>query len=248
MEIKTEKMEGVLSLSVVIPVYNEKESLTELLARIVAVCQSYEPYEIICVDDGSTDGSFELLENLKLTCCPQLVIIKFSANAGQSAALAAGLQAARGDIIVMIDADLQNPPEAIPVLLKNMEGVDAVVGWRRERHDPLIKRLGSYIANVFRQVILEDHFHDNGCTLKAFRHQVVSDLMMFKGAVVFFPNLIQIAGYSIREICVPHEQRKYGRSKYKKFSFSGIKAFFDTLFVLGLKRRRISYKIEKVIS
>jgi len=236
-----------LFLSVVIPVYNEERSLSELIERIVQSCQLYESYEIICVDDGSTDASFEILCGLNEQY-PQLIIIKFKENAGQSAALAAGFKAAQGEIIVSMDADLQNPPEAIPLLLKNMDGVDAVIGWRKDRQDPFITRAGSRIANFIRRVILQDPFHDNGCALKVFRRYVVCDLLMFKNVVIFLPNLIHLAGYRIREIPIPHNIRKYGQSKNRMFSFSGVVAFFDIFFLLGFRKRRIKYTIDKVIS
>jgi len=239
---------GILKkISVVIPIYNEAASLPELLFRVCQTCQPYEPYEVVCVDDGSTDQSFETLQHLK-SRYPQIVIIKFLKNAGQSAALAAGLKFAQGDIMVTLDADLQNPPEAIPLLLNNMDGVDAVIGWRAGRRDSFVTRWGSWVANAVRRIILRDSFHDNGCTLKAFRRECVSDLMMFEKMVVFLPNLIAMAGYQVREIVVPHEPRKHGKSKYKKFSLSGIQAFFDVLFVRGYKKRMLVYEIEKVIS
>ena len=234
------------SLSVVIPIYNEKESLPELFSRLVKTCAGYDPFEIICVDDGSTDGSFEKLCDLKKEYL-KMTIIKFSENAGQAAALAAGLKAARGDVVVTLDADLQNPPEAIPLLLKHIEGVDAVVGWRKKRRDSFLRRWGSFIANTVRRLILKDSFHDNGCALKAFRRDAIADIVWFKRAFSFLPDLIQIAGYKVREIEVPHEERRHGRSKYPKMFFSGIAAFADTLLVLALKKRRIVYHIEKVV-
>lgn len=234
-------------LSIVIPVFNEAASLKELLSRIADVCKNHSPHEIICVDDGSFDGSFELLQDLK-KIYDSLIIVHFSRNAGQSAALTAGLKIAQGKIIITMDADLQNPPEAIPILLKNIDGFDAVVGWRKKRNDPFLKRLGSRIGNSARRMILRDSFHDNACTLKAFRQEVAADLVKFEHMIFFLPNLIEIAGYRVKEVCVPHERRKHGRSKYKPFSLSGISFFLDVLFIKSLKKRTLTYTIDKIIT
>ncbi len=235
------------NLSIVIPVFNEASSLKELLCRTTAACEPYSPYEIICVDDGSWDGSFELLLELKKNY-EHLVIVRLQKNSGQSAALTAGFKTAHGSIIVMMDADLQNPPEAIPTLLENMDGFDAVIGWRKDRKDSFLKRAGSRIGNSLRRMILRDPFHDNACSLKAFKSAVAADLVKFNHMIFFLPDLIEIAGYRIKEVPVPHEHRKHGRSKYRTFSLSGISSFWDTLFVKALKKRKLTYTVERIIA
>jgi len=225
------------NISIVIPVHNEAESLAELIERVVRVTENRGLGEIVCVDDGSSDGTDAVLQKLK-TSYPQLKIVRFAQSHGQPAALAAGIRAAHGDVVVTLDADLQNPPEAIPILLENLDGVDAVVGWRQGRRDPLVKIIGSKIANTARRLVLRDRFHDNGCTMKAFRKKIVDDLPVFNHSTLFFANLAQLAGYKVREVRVPHAPRKYGRSKYGQLSFAWRSVCQDMFLVRAMQKRK----------
>jgi len=234
-----------MNISIIIPVYNEKESLPLLFQRLKPVCRHYVPFEIICIDDGSTDGSFEILVHEKETC-PELKIIKFQTNSGKSAALAAGFREAQGDIVVTLDADLQNPPQFIPTLIEEIANADAVIGWRFDRQDSVLRRFASRFANGFRNFFLHDHSHDSACALNAFRRSFLKDIPLFKGMHRFFPALMQMQGARVVEVKVPHEPRIYGKSKYGTFS-RGIWAFWDLLAVIWLRKRRLTYRVEKIV-
>jgi len=168
-------------LSLVIPVYNERENLAPLLAEIAAALQGRR-YEVVAVDDGSTDGSFEALKSLKREH-PQLHIVAFERNAGQTAAFAAGFRAARGRVVVTLDADLQNDPADVPAVVDALErtGATAVAGYRAARRDTAWKRLQSRIANGVRNWLNGEVIRDTGCSLKAFRADAVRDYMVSMG-------------------------------------------------------------------
>lgn len=203
-------------LSVVVPVYNEVENLTNLIRQISEVI-TREDYacEIVCVDDGSRDGSTELLQRLAATN-PQLRAILFRRNYGQTAAMAAGFEHAQGQIIVTLDGDLQNDPQDIPTLLDRIEeGYDLVSGWRKQRQDAALTRLlPSKIANWIIGKVTGVKLHDYGCSLKAYRAELVSDLKLYGELHRFLPALAFIEGARITEIPVRHHPRRFGKSKY----------------------------------
>jgi dolichol-phosphate mannosyltransferase len=225
------------ALSVVVPVFNEEENISILQSELRSVLAGLD-YEIVFVDDGSVDRSVEKIEKT-----PQVRILRFEKNTGQSAALYAGATAARGETIVMIDADLQNDPADIPRLLAEIaRGADLVCGYRVQRKDTIAKRLTSRIANVVRSRFTKDGVRDTGCTLKAMRRECVTALMPFKGMHRFIPALIKGAGYCLVEIPVNHRARRFGQTKYG-FGSRALRATVDMFGVRWLLSRRLHYKV-----
>jgi len=225
------------AVSVVVPVFNEEENMSILQTELEGALAGLD-YEIVFVDDGSTDRSAD-----KIAAAPNVQVLRFEKNAGQSAALYAGLRAARGQTIVMIDSDLQNDPADIPRLLQEISrGVDLVCGYRAKRKDTLTKRLTSRIANFVRSRFTKDYVRDTGCTLKAMRRQCVDALVPFKGMHRFIPALIRSAGYRLVEIPVNHRPRRFGQTKYG-FGSRALRATLDMFGVRWLLSRRLSYKI-----
>jgi glycosyltransferase involved in cell wall biosynthesis len=203
-------------LSVVVPIYNEAESLPHLIEEIDKSLQSLEmDYEIICVDDGSIDGSPNILRQLS-TKYPELKAILLRRNYGQTPAMAAGFQFARGGAIVTLDGDLQNDPRDIPMLLAKLEeGYDLVSGWRKNRQDNTLTRLiPSKIANWLIANVTGVRLHDYGCSLKAYRSEVLADMNLYGELHRFLPALAFIEGARIAEVQVRHHARRFGKSKY----------------------------------
>lgn len=203
-------------VSVVVPIYNEVESLPRLVDAINASLQPTSlQYEIICVDDGSQDGSTELLKRLAQDH-PALRAVLFRRNYGQTPAMAAGFNYARGWTIVTLDGDLQNDPADIPLLLAKLEeGYDLVNGWRKNRQDAALTRLlPSKIANLLIGQITGVQVHDYGCSLKAYRAELVADMNLYGELHRFLPALAFIEGARITEMPVRHHARQFGRSKY----------------------------------
>ncbi len=199
-------------ISLVIPVFNEEENLETLAAEIAAALEGHE-YEVVFVDDGSRDRSLEVLCVLRRADA-RLRVLRLGENRGQSAAFAAGFQAARGEIVVTLDADLQNDPADIPLLLAELEGCDLVSGVRARRHDTWTRRIASRIANRVRSAVVHDGVTDVGCSLKAYRTELVKRLKMFDGMHRFLPALVRLQGARIREVEVRHRPRRHGESKY----------------------------------
>jgi dolichol-phosphate mannosyltransferase len=224
-------------VSIVVPVFNEEENIMILQAELRSALDGLD-YEIVFVDDGSTDRSVERIE-----VAPNVRVLRFEKNAGQSAALYAGIKAARGRVIVTIDADLQNDPADIRRLLAQVDGGgDLVCGYREKRRDTMIKRLTSRIANFVRSRYTRDGVRDTGCTLKAMRRECVSALVPFKGVHRFIPALIKGAGFRIVEIPVNHRPRKFGQSKYG-LGNRAIRATVDMFGVRWLLSRQLKYKV-----
>jgi glycosyltransferase involved in cell wall biosynthesis len=203
-------------LSVVVPIYNEAESLPHLIEEINKSLQAIEmDYEIICVDDGSIDGSPDTLRKLA-TKYPDLKAVLLRRNYGQTPAMAAGFQFARGQAIVTLDGDLQNDPKDIPMLLAKLEeGYDLVSGWRKNRQDNTLTRLiPSKIANWLIANVTGVRLHDYGCSLKAYRSEVLADMNLYGELHRFLPALAFIEGARIAEVPVRHHARRFGKSKY----------------------------------
>jgi len=203
-------------VSLVVPIYNEVESLPQLIKAIASVLTSTQlSYELICVDDGSTDGSAQLLKEHALTY-PNLRAVLLRRNYGQTAAMAAGFDYARGHAIVTLDGDLQNDPIDIPILLAKLsEGYDLVSGWRQNRQDKALTRLlPSLIANWLIGQITGVKIHDYGCSLKAYRSELVADMNLYGELHRFLPALAFIEGARITELPVRHHARRHGYSKY----------------------------------
>ena len=207
-------MSDALELSLVIPAKNEVESLPALLTELRAMLAGFPARaEIIVVDDGSSDGSSELLRREAIGD-PRLRVVTLARSVGQSGALAAGFSRVRGNVVVTMDADLQNDPADVPRLIAALEGADVVSGVRRDRHDTWVRRVSSKIANGTRRAVLGDRIHDIGCSLKAYRRETLQGLPMFATAHRFLPALCQFRGARVREIDVTHRPRTRGQSKY----------------------------------
>ena len=205
-----------IALSVVIPVHNEEESLRAVYDRTTGVLAGMQrDYEIICVNDGSTDASAAVLDGLAEND-PRVKVIHFQRNFGQTAALMAGFDHALGDVVVTMDADLQNDPADIPLLLAALDqGFDVCSGWRKERKDPLLTRvLLSRAANSLVSFLFGVWLNDYGCTLKAYRRRVLQDLRLYGEMHRFIPVYTAAAGARIGEVVVSHSERRHGKSKY----------------------------------
>jgi len=205
-----------VDISLVIPVYNEEENLEPLYRKIKEVMEPLEKeYEVIFVDDGSQDQSPQILDSLARED-PRVKVIHFRRNFGQTAALAAGFDLAQGEVVITMDADLQNDPADIPRLLAKMdEGYDVVSGWRRDRKDPYVSRiLPSTMANWLISKVTGVELHDYGCTLKAYSREVVKGLNLYGELHRFLPALASWMGVKIAEIPVNHHPRRFGKSKY----------------------------------
>ena len=203
-------------ISIVVPVYNESDSIRLLINEIINVMKSHQLlFELIIVNDGSVDSTSNVLENLSIEI-KQLTVINLRKNYGQTAALAAGFDHSNGDIIVTLDGDLQNDPNDIPKLITNInEGYDLICGWRFQRKDKLLnRRIPSQIANRLIGNVTGIHLHDYGCSLKAFKHEIIKDIKLYGELHRFLPVLANIEGAKIKEIKVNHRSRKYGQSKY----------------------------------
>ncbi len=210
-----------LDLSVVIPIHNEAENIETLVAEFCTVLNAWgRSYELLLIDDGSTDGSFRILQDLQSTL-PQLRVIQFRRNFGQTAAFAAGFAHARGRLVVTADGDLQNDPRDIPAMVARLEGSDGtgtydlVCGWREKRQDPFLhRRLPSILANRLISWATGVRLKDYGCSLKVFRSEVVKELRLYGEMHRFLPALASEMGVRIAEQAVNHRARVHGRSKY----------------------------------
>jgi len=205
-----------MDLSLIIPVYNEAQNLRPLYEQLkAALDRTAVDYEIIAIDDGSRDDSFAILKELHEQDT-SLKVIRFRRNFGQTAAFAAGFDLAQGDVVITMDADLQNDPADIPLLLDKMaEGYDVVSGWRVERKDAfLTRRLPSMIANWLISTVTGVHLHDYGCSLKAYRREVVKGVQLYGELHRFIPALSSWMGVEVAEIPVQHHPRRFGSSKY----------------------------------
>ena len=205
-----------LDVSIVVPVMNEQENVPILHEKITAAMQNWgRSYEIVIVDDGSTDRTFELLQELAAKD-PHLKVVKFRRNFGQSAAMAAGFECSLGDVVVTMDGDLQNDPKDIPMVVEKLhEGYDVVSGWRKNRKDKLlIRKVPSKLANWLVRKTTDIRLHDTGCSLKAYRRDLVNKIRLYGELHRFIPALGRIEGARITEVVVDHHERKFGTSKY----------------------------------
>ncbi|MGB7947383.1 MAG: glycosyltransferase family 2 protein [Candidatus Binatia bacterium] len=204
------------AVSIVVPLYNEEESIGPLHKKINDACERLKTsYEIVVVDDGSRDRTFDLLESIHKEDAA-VRVVRFRKNFGQTAAMAAGFQYARGELIVSMDGDMQNDPADIPMLLAKLgEGYDVVCGWRKDRKDNLISRkLPSRVANWLIGLVTGVHIHDNGCSLKAFRASTIKKVALYGEMHRFIPAMATLTGARITEIVVNHHPRRFGTSKY----------------------------------
>ncbi len=249
-----------LDLSVVIPIYDEAASLAALHARLSATLQELgKSYEVIYVDDGSRDGSAPLLRQLYQQD-RAVRVIRFNRNYGQHAAVLAGLERARGETIVTLDGDLQNPPEEIPKLLEKIqEGYDVAGGWRTARHDSVFRRAVSFVINRAISRIVGVPMRDYGCMLRAYRRSVVEQILQCRETASFIPVLANAFACSVAEVAVAHQPRRAGRSKYGLLGLLRLNFFVGLqIFALGLigeyvariyqeVRRRPRYVVQEVL-
>jgi dolichol-phosphate mannosyltransferase len=227
------------NVSVVVPLYNEEQSVA-ILQRELADALAGLDYEIIFVDDGSQDETVA-----RIAGDPRTRVLRFKKNAGQSAAIFAGLQAVRSEVAVLIDGDLQNDPADIPRLLAEISrGAHLVCGYRAQRKDTLLKRITSRVANFVRSRFTRDGVRDTGCTLKAMRRDCIGTLVPFKGMHRFIPALVKGAGYRLVEIPVNHRPRRFGQSKYG-LGNRALRATIDMFGVRWLLSRRLNYKLRE---
>jgi glycosyltransferase involved in cell wall biosynthesis len=226
-----------MKISVVIPTLNEEESLPELCETVIETLQDMQvPFEIIFIDDGSTDRSLNVIEDLQKRH-KQVKAISFRKNYGKSEALNEGFHAAEGDIVITMDADLQDDPKEIPRLVEMLNnGYDLVSGWKKKRHDPLKKKIPSKLFNYTTAFLTGIRIHDFNCGLKAYRRDVIKEVPVYGELHRYLPVLAHWRGYRVGEIVVRHHPRKYGVTKFGwRRLFSG---FFDLLTVLFLTRYR----------
>jgi dolichol-phosphate mannosyltransferase len=231
-----------LNLSIVVPVFDEADNLPVLWRELEMVLASLRrSAEVIFVDDGSTDGSAEVIKGL-IKADPRVRLLRFKANAGLTAAFYAGFKAARGEIVVTMDGDLQNDPREIGPMLKQLEGVDAVVGWRQTRADRWSKRLSSRVANAIRNRVTGDVVNDSACSLRVIRRECLAGLPPFKGMHRFMPTLLRMNGHRVAEMIVGHRPRRFGRSKFG-IRNRALVAFEDLLAVRWMLMHRLRYSV-----
>ena len=222
-------------VSIVVPLLNEDESLGELYAQILAAMAPLaKPYEIIFVDDGSTDKSFSVLQELHARD-PRVKVVRFRRNFGKSSALSVGFHEAQGEFVVTMDADLQDDPAEIPGLIDMLnQGYDLVSGWKKRRHDPLSKTIPSKLANSVTAMMTGIPIHDMNCGLKAYRREVVKGVNVYGELHRYIPALAHWAGFRVGEKVVNHRSRQYGHTKFGIGRFS--RGFLDLLTVLFTTR------------
>jgi dolichol-phosphate mannosyltransferase len=231
-----------MRLSVIVPLFNEEESIQPMVEEIRLAVMGYEA-ELILVDDGSRDQTVARIPRE-----PWIKIVALAQNTGQSAAMYAGIMAAEGEVIALLDGDLQNDPADIPKLLALLEqGADLACGWRVNRQDTWFKRVQSRVANAVRSRFTGDGVHDTGCTLKAMRRECRTALFPFTGMHRFIPALIGAAGYRVVELPVHHRARQHGSSKYT-FSSRAVRATLDMLGVKWLTSRRFDVRLRTDIN
>lgn len=231
--------------SVLVPVKDERENLAPLIEGLLKVMRSHtasrtRPFEIIFIDDGSNDGSSDLMDRLAAEH-PEVRTIHFDRNYGKTAALDAGFKRSGGEIIIHLDADLQQDSEDILMMLPFLNDYDLVCGWRKDRQDNLVRKISSRIANFVRNLFTHDGVHDTGCPLKIFRRPAAEKLYLFEGMHRFFPALALMHGFSVKEVPVRHYPRIHGVSKFGVGNrlFKGL---YDLIAVRWMQRRALRYR------
>jgi len=227
----------------VLPVYNEAENLPILWGEIDAVLTTLgRTAEIIIVDDGSTDGSADVARKLAAGDS-RVRLCRLAQNSGLTAAFWVGFSRVRADIVVTMDADLQNDPADLPVLLDALQDCDAVIGWRWQRHDSLVKRLSSRVGNGVRNCLTGDRVNDSASSFRVMRRACLSAIPPYAGMHRFVPTLLRIAGFRVREVRVRHRPRRFGQSKFG-IGNRAWRGLHDLLVVRWMMHRRLHYVIE----
>ena len=230
------------SISIVIPVYNEQESLRELFNEISVTLKDYRNWKIIFIDDGSSDKSAEILHSI-IEENDNITMIRFYKNFGKADALSEGFQAAQGDFVITMDADLQDDPAEIPNLISKLkQNWDMVSGWKIDRKDPLVKRYPSKFFNFITRLFTGLNLHDFNCGLKGYRKSVVKAVELYGGLHRYIPALAKQKGFSVTEIPVNHRPRKFGETKYggARF-FHGLFDLLTVLFIGNYLRRPLHF-------
>jgi len=243
------EMKSSVEISVIIPIYNDRESLELFFQRLIKVLNKItDSFELIFIDDGSIDNSMGILRELKLTE-DRLKIIRFERNFGMHSAISAGFKYAKGEMVVMMDSDLQTDPEELPLLLQKInEGNDIVSGWRRYRKDPFFSRyLPSFLLNLILSLLIKKRIHDICCTFKIFKKEVVRDIIYFGNLLAFTP---QLKKYNYTEVKIDHRPRLFGKSKFSYHSLIK-QAYIMLLYMIKSKFHIIdviqpSYRIEEI--
>jgi glycosyltransferase involved in cell wall biosynthesis len=234
---------GAPDLSLVVPVHDEERNLEPLWAEIRALFDALgRPAEVLFVNDGSRDGSSAALDRL-LAADPRVRVLDHDRNHGLTAALDCGFRHARGRLVAMCDADLQNPPGELARLVEALEtsGAGVAIGWRRDRHDGWLRRVSSRIANAFRNWRTRERVHDTGCGLKVFRREVLERIKLYDGLHRFLPTLARMEGHEVVEVPVAHRPRASGRSHYGVWNrvFKGLR---DTRTIRWMWANRLTWK------
>ncbi len=231
-------------ISFVVPIYNEEENIPKLIEEIQAVapelCRSFE---ILLVDDCSTDGSLDIIRE-HAAGSRRIRYLSLARNSGQSAALYAGFQAAKGDVIVTMDADLQNDPADLRQMIKHYGDYDMINGWRFNRQDTMSKKIASRIGNGFRNWMTNDTIHDTGCSLKIMNAAMLKRIRIYKGLHRFLPTLMRQEGARVIEIKVNHRPRLHGESKYTNLR-RGFEGFYDVIAVRWMQSRHLSIEVRE---
>lgn len=235
-------------VSVVIPIKDERDNLVPLTEQLLKVLEAQEEsrsggHEILYIDDGSIDGSGRLLDDLAARY-PQVRVLHFDRNYGQTSAFDAGFRHASGELIVTMDGDLQFDPTDIPTLLPLAAQYDLVCGWRKDRHDNLLRKLSSRLAYLVRSRVTGDRVHDTGCSLKVFRRSVLERLHLFEGMHRFFPALALMHGFTLTEVPVRHCPRAHGQSKYG-IGNRLFKSLYDLVAVRWMQNRVLRYRLRE---
>lgn len=231
-----------IKYSVLIPLKDEEGNIRELINELEPVMQSLKmPWELICIDDGSSDQTPSILRELALAK-PYLRVVTFKNNYGQSSAFAAGFKLARGEFVITLDGDRQNDPADIPKLLAEMDHCDMACGSRQRRRDTWWRRIVSRSANAVRRRVCRDGMKDNNCSLKVYRTSCLQKIKMYEGMHRFLPALFIIEGFRIREIPVNHRERQRGKSKYNMLN-RGVNTIFDLFAVFWMRRRHLRFEI-----
>ena len=231
-------------LSVVIPVYNEEASLPPLWSEQREVLERLGlVYEVVFVDDGSRDRSAEIVRAFR-EADRRVRLVRLKVNGGETAATDAGFKAAQGRRVVVMDADLQNDPADIPMLLSHLDQWDAVTGWRVDRAagDNLTRRVSSRVANRIRNWVSDETIQDSGCTFRAFRRECLRGLVLYRGFHRFIPTLLKMRGYRVIEVPVGHRPRRFGRSKYGVMN-RALVALADLLVIRWMNARLLRYEV-----
>lgn len=224
-------------LSIVIPAYNEEKNIIPLYRELKEVLQkTKKSYEIIIIDDGSKDETLDVLKRLSKTD-KKIKVISFQKNFKKAAALSAGFDESKGDLIITMDADLQDDPKEIPKLIRKLnKGYDLIIGWKYKRKDPLLRRINSKIFNLLTRMLMKVSIHDSDCNFRVMKKNVIKNLNIYGGLYRYIPAIAHSQGYKIGEVKVIHQKRKFGRSKY------GVTRLFTGFFDLITVKFLLSYK------